>query len=149
MKHKESKLTSAGGVVHRMEAKTTEIVLCGRIDPLTWGLPKGTPNQGETLEETAIREVSEETGLIVAIESTIDAIEYHFSDPLGSYRYHKTVHFYMMKAIGGCLDNHDSEFDRVKWFTSESALKELTYDNEKGIILKSLALLSSKEQLAQ
>lgn len=149
MKYRKKKLTSAGGVVRRLENKNTEIVLCGRVNPLTWSLPKGTPNLDETLEETAIREVGEETGLIVSIESRIGAIEYQFLDNLGIYKYHKTVHFYMMWSKGGSLDNHDNEFDRVEWFGKESALEALTYDNEKEILLKSLALLPSKEHLAQ
>lgn len=149
MKYRKKKCTSAGGVVHRSDNKNIEIVLCGRIDPLTWSLPKGTPNLDETLEETAIREVEEETGLIVSIESRIGAIEYQFLDHLGIYKYYKTVHFYVMSHNGGSLDNHDKEFDRVAWFSKESALEALTYDNEKEILLKSLALLPSKEHLAQ
>ena len=149
MKYRKKKLTSAGGVVHRLENKNTEIVLCGRINPLTWSLPKGTPTLDETLEETAIREVGEETGLIVSIESRIGSIKYQFLDHLGIYQYHKTVHFYIMRSKGGSLDNHDNEFDRVEWFSKESALEALTYGNEKEILLKSLTLLPSKEHLAQ
>ena len=64
---------SAGGVVYRVVDGKIEAVLCGRIDTGRWSLPKGTPDPGETLERTALREVREETGLEVAIEAPIGA----------------------------------------------------------------------------
>ena len=45
-------------------------------DGLTWTLPKGTPHAGETIEQTALREVAEETGLQVRITSPFESIEY-------------------------------------------------------------------------
>ena len=59
---------SAGGVVYRRGPRGIEVVLCGRTEDGVWGLPKGTPSPGESLEQAAVREVTEETGLQVAIE---------------------------------------------------------------------------------
>ncbi len=62
--------TSAGGVVIRVEGSVPQFVVGSRRrerDSRTWTLPKGTPNAGETTEETALREVREETGLEVRI----------------------------------------------------------------------------------
>ena len=80
---------------------------------MLWALPKGTPDSGETLEETALRETREETGLQVEIEAPIRSISYFFVR--GSTRFHKTVHFFLMRPIGGALELHDHEFDEARW----------------------------------
>ena len=69
---------SAGGVVYRTDGGNPEIVVCGRDSPPIWGLPKGTPDPGESHEQTAVREVEEETGLTVELEGLIDSIDYWF-----------------------------------------------------------------------
>ena len=76
-----------------------EVALVGRIRPRRWALPKGTPEVGETLEGTAVREVGEETGLLVQIEQPLDEIHYWFV--WGGVRHSKTVHFYLMQMVGG------------------------------------------------
>ena len=66
---------SAGGLVIRVENGRPELVLGRRRrerDGYVWSLPKGTPEEGETREETAVREVREETGLDVKILSYYD-----------------------------------------------------------------------------
>ena len=70
-------------------------------DGWTWTLPKGTPKPGETREETALREVAEETGLEVRITGPLDSIEYWFVQ--SGQRIHKTVHYFLMDPIGGDL----------------------------------------------
>ena len=65
---------SAGGVVYRVEGRSREVLLCGRTTPALWALPKGTPDSGESLEQTALREVREETGLEVTLDSTLGSI---------------------------------------------------------------------------
>ena len=75
------KAVSSGGVVYRRQDGDIEVALCGRRRLGTWNLPKGTPDGGETLEETAVREVEEETGLKVAIEKPLGGIRYSFAHP--------------------------------------------------------------------
>ena len=133
---------SAGGVVYRRGGEGIEVVLCGRTAEGIWGLPKGTPDANESLEETAVREVSEETGLRVVIEVKIDTIEYWFARE--GVRYHKFVHHYLMVATGGSLDDHDWEYDRVGWFPLEEACKTLSYGNEVKVVRKAVALIEGQ-----
>jgi 8-oxo-dGTP pyrophosphatase MutT (NUDIX family) len=135
---------SAGGVVYRVVDGQIETVLCGRDNPIRWSLAKGTPDPGETLEETAAREVREETGLEVQIQKPIKSIDYWFAVRENDVRFHKTVHFYLMVPTGGDTDQHDPEFDVVQWFPSDVALKTLAYTNEAEVLKRALELISER-----
>ncbi|HEY7452538.1 MAG TPA: NUDIX hydrolase [Candidatus Limnocylindria bacterium] len=127
-----ARATSAGGVVHRSTPAGPEIVLAHRRSPALWALPKGTPSDGESIEQTALRETSEETGLAVEIERPIGPISYAFVR--GTTRYHKTVHFYLMRPIGGDLAKHDHEFDDVRWVPLPEALRLMNYPTERSVV---------------
>lgn len=129
-------LVSAGGVVYRLADSRMEVVLCGRADPPMWSLPKGTPDAGETLEETALREVQEETGLDVRIVAPLGSIEYWFYR--GDVRCHKTVHYNLMEPVGGSVDRHDPEFDMVQWFDADRALECVTYPNDAQVVRRAI-----------
>jgi 8-oxo-dGTP pyrophosphatase MutT (NUDIX family) len=75
------RVTSAGGIVTRDGMEGLEVLLCGRSSDRLWALPKGTPEPGETLEETALREVREETGVEVEPDGLVGEIKYWFSRP--------------------------------------------------------------------
>ncbi len=137
---RNSRATSAGGVVYRHTPDGPEIALAHRRAPLLWALPKGTPASGETLEETALRETSEETGLEVEIEVPIGPISYVFVR--GSTRYFKTVHFYLMRAVGGDPALHDHEFDEVRWVVIPEALRLLSYPTERSVVEHAEGLLA-------
>jgi 8-oxo-dGTP pyrophosphatase MutT (NUDIX family) len=130
---------SAGGVVYRAHDGSIELVVCGRTQPQTWSLPKGTPESGESLEEAALREVQEETGLKVEVKRPLGVIRYWFVRPSDQVRCHKTVHFYLMSPIGGATEQHDPEFDDVRWFPASEALRLLTHANEARIAERALA----------
>jgi 8-oxo-dGTP pyrophosphatase MutT (NUDIX family) len=135
---------SAGGVVYRRSQDGLEIVLCGRTGPGTWSLPKGTPNAGESIEETALREVREETGLRVELEEPLGNINYWFTHAPDDARYHKTVHFYLMAVRGGSVDFHDPEFDTVRWFSAQEALDVMTHPNEATVVRRALDALAER-----
>ena len=135
---------SFGGVVYRRtDEGQLEVIIVGRKDPGIWGLPKGTPNPGESMEETALREVREETGVEATIERKIDAIEYWFVRAAIDTRFHKWVHFYLMRPTGGDTSLHDHEHDYVEWLPIGEAKALLTYQNEVRILDKAEELLSS------
>jgi 8-oxo-dGTP pyrophosphatase MutT (NUDIX family) len=127
-----ARATSAGGVVHRTVEGRLELALVHRRAPVLWALPKGTPDAGETVEETALRETREETGLEVEIERPLRSIRYFFVR--GSTRFHKTVHFFLMRAVGGSTEAHDAEFDEVRWVALEEALAILSHATERTVV---------------
>lgn len=102
---------AAGRIVYRIVDGLVEVVLSGRDQPLVWALPEGTPDSGESTEETALREVREETGLEVSLGKDAGEIEYWFTKP--EARVHKRVRFVLMCVRGGRVEDHDPEFDKV------------------------------------
>jgi len=137
---KQGTATSAGGIVIRSGADSPRLVVGKRKrerDGVTWTLPKGTPNPRETTEETALREVREETGLEVRIIRPFDAIEYFFVQ--GRTRIHKTVHYFLMVPTGGDLGRHDHEFDEVRWIGFDEAATLLTFETERALVARAAA----------
>ena len=132
---------AAGGVVVRGSGDPLEVVITGRDSDGTWVFPKGTPDQGESVEETAIREVREETGLDVEIVAPIGVIDYWFAVP--GERVHKFVHFFLMRATGGDVSRHDHEYDHVRWVSIDEARRLLTYDTYREILDRALERLQA------
>jgi 8-oxo-dGTP pyrophosphatase MutT (NUDIX family) len=127
--------TSAGGIVFRFVDSVPQLVVGRRKrerDSHTWTLPKGTPNPGETLEQTALREVCEETGLTVRILAPLDAIQYTFVQR--GTRIHKTVHYFMMEPTGGGFEAHDHEFEEVRWISFNEAASLLSFETERSLV---------------
>jgi 8-oxo-dGTP pyrophosphatase MutT (NUDIX family) len=134
-----ARATSAGGVVHRITDGRIEIVIVHRRSPVLWALPKGTPDAGETIEETALRETREETGLEVEIVGPLRSIRYFFVRR--TTRFNKTVHFFLMRAVGGSTDAHDAEFDEVRWVELHEALALLSHATERSVVEEVSALV--------
>ena len=134
---------SAGGLVIRAVGGQPEIVVGRRKrerDGYVWSLPKGTPEEGETREETALREVREESGLEVRILSYFDAISYSFVRT--GERIEKTVHYYIMEAIGGSFEQYDKEFDELRWVRMDQAVRLLDFQTESGLVQRAYDALT-------
>jgi 8-oxo-dGTP pyrophosphatase MutT (NUDIX family) len=121
------------------DAVTMEVALVGRSHAGIWALPKGTPRPGETVEQVAVREVQEETGLQVRLIAYIGSISYSFVRE--QIRYYKQVRHFLLEAIGGDIALHDHEYDRVEWFALPEACRRLTYQNEVHILCQAEEML--------
>jgi len=137
---------SAGGVIYRAGAAgEVEIALIATRGGTRWQLPKGTCEPGETVEQTALREVKEECGLAGQCEAHLGAIEYWYWDT-----HHRTmpelvqkrVDFYLMRAVGGELSDASIEVDGVNWFSLAQAPQVLTYPSEIEMVQRAAALLT-------
>ena len=115
-----------------------ELVLCYRQSENLWTLPKGTPEEGESIEETARREVTEESGLEVVSGPSVGENRYSFGRD--GIIYEKVVYFYLMSAVGGDTGRHDEEFDLVEWVPVKQAMEQLTFKNESRIVEKALPM---------
>ncbi|HEY7522978.1 MAG TPA: NUDIX hydrolase [Candidatus Limnocylindrales bacterium] len=136
--------TSSGGIVVRYREGEPQLVVGMRRrerDNVTWTLPKGTPLPGETREETALREVGEETGLAVRIAATLPNIRYTFVQ--SGTRIHKTVHYFLMEPVGGDLADHDQEFADVRWVAFRDAPGLLTFETERDLVARAAAALEA------
>ena len=132
--------TSAGGlVVDRVGGedgapRAAVIARRNRAGRVEWCLPKGHPEGTETLEEAAVREVAEETGIQGRVLAPLGTIDYWFS--VADKRIHKVVHHYLMEATGGRLtieDDPDAEAIDVAWVPVDQLDSRLTFPNERRI----------------
>ncbi len=136
---------SAGGVVCRTgEDGTLEVVLVATKAPggLRLVLPKGLVAPGEDHAATALREVREETGLEAAIVAPLDPIEYWYWGREGEerVRYHKRVHFFLMRFMGGHLADHDWEVEDARWYPAADALGLAAFSTERKAIEQALGM---------
>jgi 8-oxo-dGTP pyrophosphatase MutT (NUDIX family) len=115
-------------------------------DGVTWSLPKGTPNHGESREQTAVREVAEETGLDVRITEPFESIEYSFVQH--GTRIQKTVHYFLMEPTGGDLSRHDREFEQVRWIAFADAPGLLTFATERALVARAAERVSARPEPA-
>ena len=99
---------------------------------LLWSLPKGHLEDGETLEQAAVREVAEETGIHGSIIGSLGIIDFWFV--VEGRRVHKTVHHFLMRAIGGELSDDDVEVTEVAWFPLPDISEQLAYSDERNLL---------------
>jgi 8-oxo-dGTP pyrophosphatase MutT (NUDIX family) len=137
---------SAGGVAFRQRACETEVALICVGRHKRWQLPKGTVERGESLEETALREVHEETGIETDVIAPIDTIEYRYiGRSRGRFvRYHKQVHFFLMGYCSGDVADHDQEVLEARWVSFDQALQMLSFKNERQVLEKGRTILAQQ-----
>jgi 8-oxo-dGTP pyrophosphatase MutT (NUDIX family) len=114
----------------------------GRLDRrgrLLWSLPKGHIEPGETAEEAAVREVEEETGIIGRVVAPLGTIDFWFVAE--DRRVHKTVHHFLLRALGGELSDSDVEVSEVAWVPLDELESRLAYADERRLIRRATELM--------
>ena len=137
------KQTSAGGVIFKKNENSVQIILVSVRNGQAWCLPKGIVDKGETTEEAALREVSEETGLTGRIIDKLGDINYWYYIKEENIKCRKTVYFYLMEYVSGDTADHDMEVDEAEWFSLETALEKVSFKGDRNMIAKAIEKLQS------
>ena len=134
---------SSGGVVFKKEGDKAYVVLVGveRKGKLVWALPKGLVEEGEKPEETAQREVREESGVNGILVDKLGDVSYWYVDKEEGVKYHKVVHFYLFKYTNGSPEDHDWEIKEARWFPIDEAIKVMEYPSEREILEKAKEMI--------
>jgi 8-oxo-dGTP pyrophosphatase MutT (NUDIX family) len=142
---------SAGGVlVRRLRGRwmVAAIRPAGRPHGL-WALPKGQIDPGERGEQTALREVSEETGVSGRSLGKLGDVRYTFT--WEGERVFKVVSFFLIRyetgKLGEIPDAFRHEVEEVRWLPLDDAPRVLAYQGERRMAEKALAVLAGDEQI--
>jgi len=132
-----ARAVSAGGVVlaePRPDAPVALVAHRSARGSLQWTLPKGAREEGETVEETALREVREECGLEAELIGPLDTIDYWFVWAPERTRYHKFVHYFLMRSVAGDFAQRDHEMEDAAWFEPAEARRQMSFANERRLL---------------
>jgi 8-oxo-dGTP pyrophosphatase MutT (NUDIX family) len=138
---------SSGGVVYRIVDGHVEVVLISVGTPPRWQLPKGLVDKGEKPEITAVREAREEGGIDSELVRHIETIEYWFAglDKGERVRFHKRVHFFLLRYTGGNTADHDWEVNEARWTPIDDAVTTLAFDNERRVTESARQMIAARD----
>jgi 8-oxo-dGTP pyrophosphatase MutT (NUDIX family) len=144
---------SAGGIVYARRRGKVKLVLLLTIHHkssadvyVTWRLPKGHPEKGESLLAAARREVFEETGVLGSGGPKLGTANFFFTHPVTKEFIHKYTHYFLFKKIRGSVHQRDKEYDDARWFTIEQAIKQASFKNDKVMIRRAWNLIKKRQK---
>jgi 8-oxo-dGTP pyrophosphatase MutT (NUDIX family) len=121
---------AAGGIPwRRRDDGVVEVLLVHRPAYDDWTFPKGKRDGDETDEDTALREVFEETGLRTRLGSELDTVEY--PDDRGRL---KRVRYWAMTVESSTPRSPDHEVDATRWLPADEAEAALTYERDRSVL---------------
>jgi 8-oxo-dGTP pyrophosphatase MutT (NUDIX family) len=134
---------SAGGVVFRRDKEQTEVVIVAVGNNARWQLPKGLVETDEKPEIAAVREAREEGGTDSEVVEHIETVEYWYAglDRGERVRFHKRVHFYLLRYLAGDTSDHDWEVNEARWVPIDDAASQLAFDNERRVVERAKQLI--------
>ena len=137
---------SAGGLVVRRLRGRPFLCVVRVKDGQVVALPKGHPDHAESVAETALREVREETGLEAEVVEKLGDVRYWYTSH--GERVLKVVTFFLCRYLGGSVRDHDHEVDAAEWIPLEEAPRRLTYAGERQMAREALSRLASDADTA-
>ena len=134
---------SAGGVVFRGDDGKIEVVIISVGRQNRWQLPKGMVEKGESPETAAVREAREEAGVSSEVVQLIETIEYWYAGLENGIRvrFHKRVHFFLLRYLSGDTKDHDWEVNEARWVPIDDATSQLAFDNERRVMERARELI--------
>ncbi|HEV2017801.1 MAG TPA: NUDIX domain-containing protein [Gemmatimonadaceae bacterium] len=134
---------SAGGVVFRRDNERIDVVIVSVGGNNRWQLPKGLVEKDEKPAIAAVREAREEGGTDSEVVEHIETVEYWYAGLDGGerVRFHKRVHFYLLRYLSGDTSNHDWEVDEARWVPIDDAKSQLAFDNERRVVERARELI--------
>lgn len=145
-KSKEIDQISAGGVVFRVKGEKIQVALIRDQNTHNWILPKGQIEEGESLEDTSLRETIEETGLqSLQLIKKVGKTYYWFKTK-HKEKFNKEVHFYLYREQNGEeeLKVEKGKFDKGKWFSKKEAMKKIGFINQRKILYKAFKMIEER-----
>lgn len=138
---------SAGGVVFRRDNERIDVVIVAVGGNNRWQLPKGLVEKAENPEIAAVREAREEGGIDSEVIAHIETVEYWYAGLDGGerVRFHKRVHFYLLRYLSGDTKNHDWEVNEARWVPIDDAASQLAFDNERRVVEQAKQLIQDPE----
>ena len=138
---------SAGGVVFRRDDERIDVVIVAVGGNNRWQLPKGLVEKDEKPEVAAVREAREEGGTDNEVVELIETVEYWYAGLDGGerVRFHKRVHFYLLRYLSGDTSNHDWEVNEARWVPIDDAGTQLAFDNERRVVERAKQLITGRE----
>jgi 8-oxo-dGTP pyrophosphatase MutT (NUDIX family) len=104
-------------------------------------LPKGHPDEGESMKDAAAREVREETGIEAELVDKLGDITYWYQRK--GRRILKKVSFYLFEYRSGSIEDHDDEIEEVRWMPLADAARELSFPGEREMVGRALPRLAA------
>ena len=132
-------VVAAGAVVARRGTDGIEVVLIHRERYDDWSFPKGKADPGETPEQTARREIHEETGFRCELKVPLPQVTYR--DRKGRA---KEVHYWLATVESGAFVPNE-EVDRIEWVAPEVASARLTYARDAVVLDAAVSAVSMIE----
>ena len=127
-------LYSAGGVIYKKTGGSFNVALIATKNRTVWTLPKGIIDKDESPEMAAVREISEETGLVGRIAGRLGDKSYWFFLRDENAKCKKTVTYFLLEYISGEPSDNSPEVDEARWFPIEQAFEFLAYRSDRDIL---------------
>lgn len=129
---------SCGALVYRFNNGVTELLLIKNRNGGHWAFPKGHIELNETEQETALREVKEETGYDIKILEKFRTSVSYKPKPDTS----KEVVYFLATVSGGTMCRQEAEISRLEWIDIDKAQKIVTFENDRKLIIKAKSYIA-------